>query len=163
MIDQLTKRQTNKTPRYLTPLTFKDILKESDLDKSVILNLKNTILNTIKGIDTLMDDSEGRNKTYIDSFKSGGFTNKMIVDVDDIDSVIYVLMEIGFKEEEIRVEDVRRDNREDYEVYEDYDVEIYILTNRHEFIKRLISYKVMGRLEPLWFNVVTNVDEINNR
>lgn len=141
MINQLTKKQT---PRYLTPLTFKDILKESDLDKSVILNLKKTILNTIKGIDTLMDDSKERNNTYIDSFKSGGFTNKMVVSVDDIDSVIYILMEIGFKEEEIKVEDVRGD----YEDKEDYDVEIYILTNRHEFIKRLISYKVMGRVEP---------------
>lgn len=144
--------------RYLTKQTFKDILKESGLSKEGVKDLKSTILNTIKGLGTLMDDT---NETYIDSFKSVGFTNKMIVSVDDIDSVIYVLMEIGFKEEEIKVEDVRRDHedREVYdEVYDDvYDVEIYILTNRHEFIKRLISYKVMGRVEPLVFN------EINNR
>lgn len=161
MINQLTKRQINKTPRILTPRvqtpryltkqTFKDILKESDLDKRVILNLKNTILNTIKGIDSLKDDT---NKTYIDSFniviKGGGFTNTMIVSVDDIDSVIYILMEIGFKEGEIRVEDVRSlnpigDSRKNY------DVEVVIMTNRHEFIKRLIDYGVMGKVIPKWW------------
>jgi hypothetical protein len=135
---------TKKTPRYLTLNTFKDILRESGLDREVVLEMKYTILNTINNLPTLMDDT---NKTYVDSFIGGGFTNNIVVRLDDVDSIVYVLLEIGFKEEEIRVEDVRLDY--ECEDYDDIDyVEVYCMTNRYDFIRRLISYKVMGRVIP---------------
>lgn len=120
--------------RYLTKQTFKDILKESGLSKEGVKDLKSTILNTIKGLGTLMDDT---NETYINNYTLSPFTNRMrLRTIDDLDSIIYILMEIGFKEEEIKVDE-----------FVEY-VDIYVYEGRVDHIKRLISYGIMGKVIP---------------
>lgn len=128
--------------RYLTKQTLKDILEESGVHKEILLNLKYSILNSITNLDTLLDDG---NKTYIDSFIPGGYTNTMTVDVDYMDDIVFILNEIGFKEEEIMIEDTPGSNHTK--------VNIYCLTNRHDHIRRLISYGIITRVETKVFNL----------
>lgn len=94
--------------RYLTKETFKDIVNDSGITKEELVVLK-----------TMLKQEEEDKRT-------------MIVDVETIDCVVYILQEIGIKEEEIIIE------------YKGDDLSsITINLIRVDYLNRIKSYNIM--------------------